>query len=249
MKKVDIFGVNFSVADYNTASDLIIENAKRKKSFAVTALAVHGIVEVLRDIKLNAMLPNIDMILPDGQPVKWVMNNFYRLNLKDRVCGPFLTLHVLGKASTYKMGVFLYGSTENTVKRFSEFINNKYPGVNICGIHIDRFRDATPQEDADDIKKINDSGAHIVFVGRGCPRQEHWVAEHKDKVNAAMIAVGAAFDFHAGNLSMAPSVIQKMGLEWFYRLCQEPKRLWKRYLITNAYFIFKFAKYKLFRKR
>lgn len=95
-----------------------------------------------------------------------------------------------------------------------------------------------------DIEKINNSGAHIVLVGRGCPRQETWVANHIGKINAVMIAVGAAFDFHAGTVSQAPGWMQDNGLEWIYRLAKEPKRLWKRYLFTNSIFIFLFIKHK-----
>ena len=120
------------------------------------------------------------------------------------------------------MSVYLYGSTPETLEKFVAFININYPGVNIAGIHPDRFREATPEEDPADIEKINESGAHIVLVGRGCPRQEKWVAHHLGKINAVMMAVGAAFDFHAGNISQAPAWMQQAGMEWFYRLIQEP---------------------------
>ena len=112
-------------------------------------------------------------------------------------------------------------------------------------MHVDRFREATLEEDIADIEKINGSGANIVLVGRGCPRQEFWVASHKGKVNAVMMAVGAAFDFHAGTLQQAPKWMQNSGIEWFYRLTREPKRLWKRYLITNSQFIYYCLKYKI----
>lgn len=169
--------------------------------------------------------------------------------MKDRVYGPELTLRVLQKANDLKMGVFLYGSTENTLKRFVKFINETFPDITISGIHVDRFREATENEDLEDIQKINDSGANIVLVGRGCPRQEKWVAAHIGKINAVMMAVGAAFDFHAGTLKQAPKWMQDAGLEWFFRLTQEPKRLWKRYYSTNSKFILLFLKYKFFNKK
>ena len=113
-------------------------------------------------------------------------------------------------------------------------------------MHADRFRDATPEEDAADIEKINASGAHIILVGRGCPRQEHWVADHIGAINGVMMAVGAAFDYHAHKLSLAPRWLSRMGLEWFLRLVQEPRRLWRRYLVTNSMFIYLFLKHRFF---
>ena len=116
-------------------------------------------------------------------------------------------------------------------------------------MHVDRFREATEEEDGADIKKINESEAHIVFIGRGCPRQEKWVAAHKNKVNAVMMAIGAAFDFHAGTVKRAPKWMQHSGLEWFYRMMQEPKKMWKRNLDTFPLFIYLFFKHKLSRKQ
>ena len=189
------------------------------------------------------------MIVPDGQPIRWALNSFYDLGMKDRVYGPELTLRVLQKANKHQMKVYLYGSTENTLRNFAQYIHDAYPQVQICGQHIDRFRDSTPEEDLQDIKKINESGANILLVGRGCPRQEVWVADHRGKINAAMMAVGAAFDFHAGLVKQAPKWMQDRGLEWLFRLVQEPKRLYKRYLITNTVFIIKFFKHKLILRR
>jgi|TARA_B100001971_G_C18193780_1_gene540213 exopolysaccharide biosynthesis WecB/TagA/CpsF family protein len=186
------------------------------------------------------------MIVPDGQPIRWVINNIYKQKLKDRVYGPTLTTCVLNEGNKLGLNVFLYGSTEPTLIGLKTFIKHKFPRINICGVHADRFREATKIEDLEDIKKINNSGANIVLVGRGCPRQEVWVAEHLGKVNAVMMAVGAAFDFHAGIIKQAPSWMQKNSLEWLFRLVQEPKRLWKRYLYTNSYFIYLLIKHKLF---
>ncbi len=120
------------------------------------------------------------------------------------------------------------------------FIKVHYPNLVICGVHADRFRDATPEEDAEDIQKINASSANLVLVGRGCPRQEKWVSSHIGQINAPMMAIGAAFDFFAGNIKHAPDWMQKCGLEWLYRLIQDPKKLWKRYLTTNVYFVYLF---------
>lgn len=239
-----LFSINYSITDYEKASEAIVEHGEQHNSFGVSALAVHGLIESIKDSNLGNMVNSMDLVVPDGQPVRWALNSFYKVGLKDRVYGPTLTLYVLKKAHERNLNVYLYGSTSDTLDKFEDFINREYPGVNICGIHVDRFRDATHEEDLEDIEKINASNAHIVLVGRGCPRQEKWVASHLGKVNAAMMAVGAAFDFHAGTVKQAPMWVQNNGLEWLFRLVQEPNRLWKRYLTTNSFFIYLFFKTK-----
>lgn len=245
MDRVSIFGVTYTACDYESASDAIIENAKQQNSFGVSALAVHGLMESFKDKALMAQVNKLDLVVPDGQPVRWAMNAFHKTGLKDRVYGPTLTLYVLRKAHRDGLGVYLYGSKKETLDKLQDFIKREYPNVIISGVHVDRFREATEEEDLQDIKKINESGANIVLVGRGCPRQEKWVANHLGKVNAAMMAVGAAFDFHAGTVEQAPAWMQRSGLEWLFRLTREPKRLWKRYLFTNSLFIYLFIKKSL----
>ncbi|MBX2914241.1 MAG: WecB/TagA/CpsF family glycosyltransferase [Cyclobacteriaceae bacterium] len=249
MKKFTLFGINYSATDYVESSKLIIEKASSNSSFGVTALAVHGLIETYRNSSLRALVNKIDLIVPDGQPIRWALNSFFKAGLQDRVYGPTLTLKVLESANKLNLKIYLYGSTEVTCQKFSSFILKNYPNVQLVGIHVDRFREATEAEDVEDIKKINASGAHIVMVGRGCPRQEIWVSNHLGKVNAVMMAVGAAFDFHAGTVKQAPKWMQDKGLEWFFRLIQEPKRLWKRYLLTNSIFIFLFIKHKILIRR
>jgi N-acetylglucosaminyldiphosphoundecaprenol N-acetyl-beta-D-mannosaminyltransferase len=244
--KVSLFGIYYNGTNYNEAASIITEKASKNISFGVSALAVHGLVTAYKDHQLKTLVNKIDMVVPDGQPIRWSLNSFYQLGLRDRVYGPKLTLKVLEEANQKSLNVYLYGSTQNTCQKFSEYISKHYPQINIVGIHVDRFREATPEEDLEDIKKINQSGAHIVLVGRGCPRQEVWVANHLNKVNAAMMAVGAAFDFYAGTVKQAPKWIQDFGLEWLFRFIQEPRRLWRRYLFTNSTFIYLFLKHKLF---
>ena len=244
MKKYALFGIFYSATNYEEAARVIVTNAAANISFGVSALGVHGLVTAYNDPQLKSLVNKIDLVVPDGQPIRWALNSFYQAGLKDRVYGPTLTLKTLEAADQLKLKIYLYGSTANTCARFASFINTTYPNVEIVGIHVDRFRDATEHEDLEDITKINSSGAHIVLVGRGCLRQEIWVANHLGKINAAMMAVGAAFDFHAGTVKQAPGWMQNAGLEWLFRLIQEPKRLWKRYLLTNSMFIFLFFKHK-----
>jgi exopolysaccharide biosynthesis WecB/TagA/CpsF family protein len=247
-KLYPVYGVHFCATNYVEATEKIISNAISHTSYTVSALAVHGLIEAVRDNEFKGIINGIDLVVPDGQPIRWVLNSFYNLHLKDRVSGPDLTLYVLDKANKNKLSLFLYGSTKDTLERFRSFIKRNYPDVGICGVHVDRFREATVAEDKEDVEKINRSGAHIVLVGRGCPRQEKWVANHKNKVHAVMMAIGAAFDFHAGTVKRAPKWMQNSGLEWLYRMIQEPGRMWKRNLDTFPLFIYLFIKHKLSRK-
>jgi len=243
--KKQLFTVNYSVTNYNEASDIIIEKALTHTSFGVTALAVHGLIESVKNKPFRNLVNKLDMVVPDGQPVKWALNSLHKVALKERVAGPILTNHVLAKANNLGLGIYLYGSTGATLEKMTEVIKQKYPHIKISGIHADRFREATAEEDEEDIKKINASGANIVLVGRGCPRQEKWVANHLGLINAPMLAIGAAFDFIAGNIVQPPKWIQDSGFEWFFRLVQEPNKLWKRYLTTNTHFIYLFITCKI----
>ena len=247
-KRQNLFGVDFALVDYDSAADIIVKKAESNKSFGVSALAVHGLVTAVKNPEIGQAVKKIDMVVPDGQPIRWALNRFYGTGLEDRVYGPELTLRVLEKADRKGLKVFLFGSTEETLEKLSEFIGSRFPNVILTGVHPDRFREATHEEDLEDINKIAETGSHIVLVGRGCPQQEVWVADHLGKIKAVLMAVGAAFDFHAGNLKQAPKWMQDRGLEWFYRLVKEPRRLWKRYLFTNSYFFYLILQHKLFSK-
>lgn len=236
--KTILFGIPYASVDYSSATDIIIQNALERKSFGVSALAVHGLMESNRNETIGKHVSRINMVVPDGKPVQWALNAFNRTALKDRVYGPDLTRHVLKAAGTQQLKIYLYGSTAATLEKLNEYIPRTFPGAVVCGLHVDRFRDATPEEDAADIRKINESGANIVLVGRGCPRQEIWVSQHLGQIDAVMMAVGAAFDYFVGNIKRPPTWMQQAGLEWFFRFTQEPRRLFKRYAITNSLYIY-----------
>jgi N-acetylglucosaminyldiphosphoundecaprenol N-acetyl-beta-D-mannosaminyltransferase len=239
--KAPLFGVGMSAVDYRQAADSIISAAKSHRSFGATALATHGLMEAVADQHLREQINSLDLVTPDGQPVRWAMNALSNTSLPDRVSGPDLVRHVCEMAESEEVGIYLYGSSNEVCRAFAARLQAMYPDLLIVGVQPDRFRDATPAEDRDDIQRIHASGAGIVFVGRGCPRQERWVADHLGRVDAAMVAVGAAFDFYAGTLSRAPAWMQRAGLEWLMRLVQEPRRLWRRYFFTNSRFIATFV--------
>jgi exopolysaccharide biosynthesis WecB/TagA/CpsF family protein len=241
MPSLGVLGVNVSRVDYEAAVAAIIHAAQDQRSFGATALAVHGVMEAYRDRAFAETLNRLDLVTPDGQPVRWAMNLLGARELKDRVYGPTLMLKVCEQAAVNRLPIFLYGSTQPVLDRLSRNLTKRFPDLIIAGMQADRFRDASPAEDEADTRTINESRARIVLVGRGCPRQEKWVAAHLGKVQAAMVAVGAAFDFHAGTLRQAPKILQDYGLEWLFRLLNEPKRLWRRYLILNPLFVLNFS--------
>jgi exopolysaccharide biosynthesis WecB/TagA/CpsF family protein len=236
-----VLGVNVSRVDYEAAVKAIISAATARRSFGATALAVHGVMEAYRDRRFAELVNRLHLVTPDGQPVRWAMNLLGARELKDRVYGPTLMLKVCEQAATNELPIFLFGSTKTVLDRLSLNLKTKFPSLIVAGRQPDRFREASPDEDEQDVLTINQSGARIVLVGRGCPRQEKWVAAHIGQIPAAMIAVGAAFDFHAGTLPQAPKILQDYGLEWLFRLVNEPKRLWRRYLILNPLFVLNFS--------
>ncbi|MGI6227491.1 MAG: WecB/TagA/CpsF family glycosyltransferase, partial [Peptococcales bacterium] len=149
-----------------------------------------------------------------------------------------LMLRVVKVAADKKIPIYLYGSTEKTIDLLKNNLQRKFASLIIAGAENSKFRRITINEKMEIVNEIKSSGAKIIFVGLGCPRQETWVFEYRNLLNMPLIAVGAAFDFHAGVLSQAPSWMQKSGLEWFYRFLQEPKRLFKRYIFLNPYYLF-----------
>ena len=247
--QVDIFGVDLSITDYEDATRRIIEAGQEKRSFAMSALATHGLMEAVHDDEFRDVVNGLDLVTPDGQPVRWAMNLLHEAGLSDRVYGPDLTWKVCGAAADAGIGIYLFGSTPETCDAFVAAVLKEWPHAIISDVQPDRFRDATPEEDAADIERINNSGAGVVLVGRGCPRQEKWVGAHKGKVNASMMAVGAAFDYHAGQLKKPPSIMQKYGLEWLWRLGLEPKRLFKRYAVTNSQYVAQLGKALVAKRR
>lgn len=245
IENVNILGVDFAVVNYDSASEMIIQSARDHQSISVFALPVHGIIENHNDPEMQAATGDADMIVPDGQPVRWCMNHFYDTKLTDRVYGPTLTLHVLEKANALKLRVYLYGGkSAETLTKFSAFIKQRYPDVEICGA----YREAAADGDTLTAEMVNRQQPHLVLVGRGCPTQEKWIARNKGQIDAAMMGVGAAFSFHAGEVKQAPKWMQDRGLEWLHRLIKEPRRLWKRFLYTNSLFIFLLFQKKLGRK-
>lgn len=235
--KKNIIGVMVNAIDYDAAVAAIITAAQNGAPCAVTALAVHGVMSGHLDQDHRIRLNRLDYVMPDGQPVRWALNALHKTGLKDRVYGPELTLRVLRQAERLEMPVYFYGSTRNVLSRLQQRLHHRFPSLIIVGAEPSRFRPLSPDEKAALIERIHGSGARIVIVGLGCPRQEVFAYEYREALSMPILAVGAAFDFHAGCIPQAPSWMQDRGLEWLFRLKTEPRRLWQRYLILNPWYI------------
>ncbi|MGB6193562.1 MAG: WecB/TagA/CpsF family glycosyltransferase, partial [Terracidiphilus sp.] len=178
-----------------------------------------------------------DLLVPDGQPVRWGMNWLYRTGMRDRVYGPTLMRKICERAATEGTPIYLYGSTKAVVTSLAESLTRMFPTINIVGSEPSTFRKLAPDEMAALQDRIRTSGASIVFVGMGCPRQEVFAYELRGCLAAQVLAVGAAFPLLAGVLPQAPRWMQRFGLEWLFRLLVEPRRLWRRYLYLNPAYI------------
>lgn len=234
------------VVDYDAALSRILTSARAGRAFSVTALAVHGLMIAARDRSYAAVLSSLDLVAPDGQPVRWALNLLHRAGLPDRVYGPELTARVVSSLSEEGLPLYLYGSTESTLLALSEALSRSHPKLIIAGAEPSQFRQLTEQEVGELAGRIRDSGARCVLVGLGCPRQEIFVGAMSSRLGMPLLAVGAAFDYHAGNLRKPPQWMQRFGLEWLWRLMLEPRRLWRRYLLLNPVFLAKLLRQLVF---
>lgn len=223
-----ILGVRVDAVTYESATAQIIKWAREGESRYVCATSVHGIIESSQDSHFKSVLNRADMTTPDGMPLVFGLR---RLGIPgaSRVYGPNLTLEVCRSAAENGVSVALYGGTEKSLQDFIEFLRSSFPEISIAAAIAPPFRALTDAEDAAYVRELNTSGAGIVLVGIGCPKQEKWMAAHRNRLQSVMLGVGAAFDFHAGRVPQAPGWMQRAGLEWFFRLVSEPKRLWRRY--------------------
>ncbi len=235
--KKNILGVGINAVDYEAAVGKIISAARDKRALAVSALAVHGVMTGALDAVQRHRLNNLDLVVPDGQPVRWAINWLYKIKLADRVYGPELTLRVCEQAARENLSIYLYGSRAEVLEKFAANLKAKFPALKIAGSQPSRFRQVSADEQREIAATIHQSRASIVLVGLGCPRQETWIFENRELIGMPLLAVGAAFDFHAGTVSQSPAWLQKRGLEWLYRFVQEPRRLWKRYALLNPLYL------------
>lgn len=235
--KHNVLGVMVDALDYEAATEKVIAAAREKKPLALTALAVHGVMTGVSDPAHNARLNSFDVVTPDGQPVRWALKVLHHIPLADRVYGPTLTLRVLERCAAEGLPVYLYGSTDAVLDKLVAKLAETFPSLVIAGREASKFRSAGPGEDREIAARVRASGARLLLVGLGCPRQEVFTYAMRPLLDMPMMAVGAAFDYHAGLLRKPPAWMQRYALEWLWRLGLEPARLWRRYLILNPAYL------------
>lgn len=238
--KKNVLGILVNAINYEAAVSKIIAAASAGKPMSVSALAVHGVMTGVLDRTHRYRLNHLDLVLPDGQPVRWALNLLYHTQLPDRVYGPNAMLQICERAAEEGLSIYLYGSKASVLEALSHNLCQRFPKLIIAGTQPSKFRQVSPQEKQEIVQQIRNSGAAIIFVGLGCPRQEVWAYEYRDDLSMPLIAVGAAFDFHAGTLAKSPEFLSKIGLEWLFRMIKEPKRLWKRYVFLNPLYMWLF---------
>jgi N-acetylglucosaminyldiphosphoundecaprenol N-acetyl-beta-D-mannosaminyltransferase len=244
LKRIPIIGLPVAATHYAGAVEWILEHAsKADRAYAVEAANTHVAALARADQAFGESMRQFDLICPDGMPLVWALNSQLPASekLTDRVYGPTLMLETLKAtsqtSSPYKH--FLLGGKQSTLDKLSQSFAEQFPGVTLVGMHSPPFGE-WPEDEFDTIvAKIKDSGANLIWVGLGCPKQEHWIAAHKHRLPPGVyFGIGAAFAFHAGEVKQSPPIFQRYGLEWAYRLAMEPRRLFKRYFTYNSLFVF-----------
>jgi exopolysaccharide biosynthesis WecB/TagA/CpsF family protein len=240
--KYDLFGVRVSATDYAEACNVILQAAQLGQSAVVSFHAAHAVVTSSDDPLLRQAVNRFELVATDGQPVRWAMNLLHGTRLRDRVYGPELMLRLCRRAAVEGVPIYLYGGSPEVSKRLQANLLAMFPELRIAGAESPPYRALTPEEDDALVQRIDASGARLVFIGLGCPKQDFFAHEHRGRIRAVQLCVGAAFDFHAGMKKTAPQWMQRSGLEWLFRLGSEPRRLWRRYLVTNTLFVSKLAR-------
>ena len=238
-----VLGVPLAVIDYQRTLDWIDAAIRARTRAYICVAAVHTVMATQDDPELREAVLGSDFTVPDGQPLVWAMNALGH-GLRSRVYGPELMDRACARAVENGQRFYLYGGrSQSALAQLTRMLRLRHPGLKIVGGHAPPFRALTDSEEDAIVRDINRSGADVVWVGIGVPKQEKWMARMRDRLDApVLIGVGAAFDFHAGLVPQAPLRLQRYGLEWVFRLMQEPRRLWRRYLHYNPRFVAGFAR-------
>lgn len=235
-----ILGVRIDGTSYGDACDRIQAWATSRTSCYLVAANVHVVMTAYWQPSYRQVLAGAALVTPDGMPLVWGLR-LLGLSQQTRVYGPDLMLAWCDRAAQTGLPIYLYGGTETMLSQLRVNLTQQFPLLKIAGYYAPPFRTLTAEEEAADLERIQQSGATVVFVGLGCPKQEEWMARHQGQLPAVMIGVGAAFAFHSGEVSQAPRWMMRLGLEWLYRFSREPRRLWQRYLINNPAFVLLFG--------
>jgi N-acetylglucosaminyldiphosphoundecaprenol N-acetyl-beta-D-mannosaminyltransferase len=234
---LDVISYPITASPRNSQLRTILDWAEKRLSKVVCVANVHMLMEARWHLDFDCVLRNADLVVPDGMPLVWMIR-WMGFKDQDRVAGLDVLTGVCELAQATGVGVYFLGSEANVLEQMRLRLNQEFPELSIAGMEPLPFRPLTMAEDEALIERVNDSGAGVVLVALGCPKQEHWMATHQYKINAVMIGLGAAFLVYAGIYQRAPEWIREAGLEWLYRLIQEPRRLWKRYAATIPPFVY-----------
>jgi N-acetylglucosaminyldiphosphoundecaprenol N-acetyl-beta-D-mannosaminyltransferase len=235
-EKLPIISLSVHHLSFRQSLDAAVEWALKRQPSYVCFANAHMTIEAYKDKSFLAQLNNANLVLADGKPLATACRLLHHKK-QERISGMDFMPSILEIANERKMSVFFYGSAPGVLKALQEKINDRYPDVHFAGAISPPFQPATEEEVRENIDQINQSGAQLIFVALGCPRQEKWMALNFDKINGVLLGVGGAFPVMAGIQKRAPRWMQNLSLEWLYRLFQQPRRLFKRYLVTNTYFL------------
>ena len=236
MTNQKLITINLSLGSFQSFVNNILALGKKRQSSYVCVANVHMCVETYQDSTFAQIVNQADIVTPDGVPLIKGLKLLFNIT-QERVAGPDLMPALLSESEKEGMKIYFYGSTDDVLDKLRAFCLENYPNLSIAGMYSPPFRALTEAETQMEIQNINTSEANIVLVALGCPKQERWMANMKGQINAVMVGVGGAFPMLVGVQKRAPLWMQRNSLEWFYRLVQEPRRLFKRYFITNTLFI------------
>lgn len=238
MDKREIFNLSFNVAPYNNFIEEIINRSKTSSASKYVCVAnVHMLIESYLNNDFAVKVREADIVTPDGIPITWALKILHGVK-QDRVAGMDILPDLLKRAEGENIAVYFYGGTSDMLCKTKNYVRKRYPALNIAGSYSPPFRELSREEEEEIVLKINESRAKIVFVVLGCPKQEKWMAAMKGRIHSTMIGIGGALPVLIGMQKRAPLWMQTSGLEWLFRLLQDPKRLWKRYFVTNSLFIY-----------
>ena len=235
--KAPVVGTPVSVTSYDEMLDVLQHVRPPDRALTVAVCTVHSVMSARRDDALAVALREADVATPDGMPLVWALRAT-GVPGQTRVYGPDLMAHAFAASGDRSWTHYLYGASAETLRRLEANLAQRYPQAKVAGSHAPPFRPLSEAELQTDLDAIAASGADIVWVGLGMPKQERWMHEVRDRLpGTALVGVGAAFDFHAGTVAQAPAWMQRAGLEWLFRLIQEPRRLWRRYVWNNPAYL------------
>ena len=239
MRKVKVLKLDINLADKDSVTDTVLRFIDNASSNYICAANVHMCMEAFDDANYARIVNSASMTVPDGRPIVWAQKLLGHKAAR-QVRGSDLMLEICKEAERLQIPIGLYGGSDKAIIGFQNFLRKQYPRLRIACAISPPFRKLSKAEDERYVNEINESGAKILFVGLGCPKQEYWMAEHNEKINCVMIGIGAVFVFFGITKKQAPRIMQRTGTEWIFRLATEPGRLWKRYLKHNPRFVYHF---------